>query len=1032
MSAKGTTSEISGGITRFFVQHRTVGWLLMMAVLVSGGFAGLSLPQQEDPTFPTHDAVLVTECPGSDVLETERDVTSQLETAIAGIGHVANLSSRTRAGLSAILITLEPAGREEIERRWDRLRNVLQEVALPLGSSAPKLDTDYQLPATLLFAVASQLDSEGRVFCNAGQLTAAAQSLQRKLRVSPTVERVRLTGEAPRKKLLSPFAGALPQARVGIDSLKELLTEKHGDLIKHKVFNNEDDLLAAEIVSADGKHVSIGEITSIKDDTSIPPTAVETLYRDPHGTMISSRSVLLAVEMKRGGNIRAFDNEVRTLLTRHKAELPTGIEIVTISDQPAATAHRIKQFLHCFIEAVLIVVLVTLLLMDWRTALVVAVAIPVTIAMTMIGMWVLGIPWQQISIAALIIALGMLVDDPVVAADGINRELASGHSRETAAWLGPFKLRRAIFFGTVINIAAFLPLALLPGDMGAFIISLPIVVTLTLVSSRLVSLMFVPLLGYYLLSGQRGFEQGGEVRRFVLLRPVDQALAAFLPRYRNSLRWALAHPGRTIALAYGLLVLSCGLTPFFGKQFFPAAERNQMLVDVELPEGASVDKTREVCRKVSAAIAMEGMVNHATIVAGAGMPMFYYNLLPREPGERVAQVLINTHSADDVPALLVKLRAHLDKEVKEARCIVKQLQQGPAMDAPIQVQITGDDLDVLQAKASEAGRLLENAGAYKVHNDFGPRIATPRVTLKELGVTRGIRVSDLARDAWDAKKGINITHLRDHEGLLPVVLRLPERPLTDPDIWKDVLVKDAMGQLVAFDEAATVSTNEDYAVISHLNRQRSVTVKAFAPFGELASSTLDRAKSGLSQMKLPAGGTMSFAGEERELKNSQREMGRVIAISLALIALAMLVQFRSFMKSLVVMLTVPLGLTGAFVGLAALHASFGFMALLAIVSLAGVIVSHIIVLSDFVEEARAEGLPVKEALEQAGLVRLRAVLATVFATVCALVPLAASGGQLWQPLTAVHIFGLLFATFLTLLVLPVLYCLFALKLRWIR
>jgi multidrug efflux pump subunit AcrB len=227
------------------------------------------------------------------------------------------------------------------------------------------------------------------------------------------------------------------------------------------------------------------------------------------------------------------------------------------------------------------------------------------------------------------------------------------------------------------------------------------------------------------------------------------------------------------------------------------------------------------------------------------------------------------------------------------------------------------------------------------------------------------------------------------------------------------------------------SEEPDYAVISHSARKRAVTVKAYSVFDELPSRVLERARKTIDNITLPAGYALEYAGEERELKNSRREMRRVMLISLSLIALAMVIQFRSILKSLVVMLTVPLGLVGAFVGLAATHASFGFMALLGLVSLAGVIVSHIIVLSDFIEEARSSGMELRAALMQAGLVRLRAVMVTVLATVCGLIPLALQGGELWRPLTSVHIFGLLLATALTLLVLPVWYYLFAARLRWI-
>jgi preprotein translocase subunit SecF len=299
------------------------------------------------------------------------------------------------------------------------------------------LETDYQLPATLLFAVLGD------------EAPAAADEIEKELKTVPSTGRIRQFGHAP----------------------EEILSF--------------EDMAAASY-------------------------SVRTLHREPNGPLKSSTSVLVAIEMKAGSIIRDFKTAVLAKIDSMK--LPDGIRVITVSDQPAATAHRIGEFLRCFIEAVIVVVLVALLLMDWRTALVVAVAIPLTIAMTLGGMAALGVPLQQISIAALIISLGMLVDDPVVASDGINRELADGQPRGIAAWLGPFKLRRAIFFGTIINIVAFLPLALLPGDMGAFIISLPIVITLALVSSRIVSMTFIPLLGYYLLRGQKGFDARSTAR----------------------------------------------------------------------------------------------------------------------------------------------------------------------------------------------------------------------------------------------------------------------------------------------------------------------------------------------------------------------------------------------------------------------------------------------------------------------------------------------------------------------------------------
>lgn len=845
MDSSPAPAPSNGGIARFFVEHRLFGWLAMSAVLVWGWLAFQSLPQQEDPTFPTHDAVLVTVHPAYTAAEMEQEVTARLEAALAQLPTLEKLQSQSRDNISTIVIRLQADRKDVIDRQWQKTREILQSVKLPAGCEEPRLETDYQLPATLLFAVLGD------------EAAAGADVIEQELKSVSSTGRIRQFGHAP--EAITSF----------------------------------EDLAAAGY-------------------------SVRTLHREENGPLQPAASVLVAVEMKAGNIIHDFKEAV--LAKIGSLTLPDGVKVITVSDQPAATAHRIGEFLRCFIEAVVVVVLVALLLMDWRTAFVVAVAIPLTIAMTLGGMAALHVPLQQISIAALIISLGMLVDDPVVASDGINRELADGQPRGIAAWLGPFKLRRAIFFGTVINIVAFLPLALLPGDMGAFIISLPIVITLALVSSRIVSMTFIPLLGCYLLRGQKGFDE------ITGTHPLHR----LVPFYKSTLQAALRHPLFTIIAAYGLLAASTALVPFFGQQFFPVAERNQFLIDLQLPEGSTIEQTQKITAQISAQLQQEAAIQSAVSVSGGGMPMFYYNLLPRQPAANVAQVLVNTRHAEDVPALIVHLREIFDREIKGALCLVKQIEQGPALETPIQIEISGADL---QAKTAQVADALRAAGAYKVHDDSG--------------------------------------------------------------------------------------------ILSRIDQQRTVTVKALAPFGTLASGILNRART-----SFPASG-IEFGGEERELRNSQREMERVLKISLALIALAMVIQFRSIMKSLVVMLTVPLGLIGAFTGLATTHASFGFMALIGIVSLAGVIVSHIIVLSDFIEEERAAGVELESALMQAALVRLRAVLATVFATVCGLIPLAVTGGELWRPLTAVHIFGLLFGTVLTLLLLPVLYFQFA-KWRWIK
>ena len=956
---------------------------------------------------------------------------------------------RSQQGVSFIL------GDFKTDAPPERLQEFLRDFMRRQAGSDGELHPDFGGPILLLPGQdpLPQIRAQAIPRYTYRQLEQKAELLEDTLKQVPSVGRVRKIGNVEEAVYLFFSIPTLDGFHVSPDMVIQAISTRNaiipGGTLRTEgqnfpvqlsgEFTNEVDLLDT-VVATSRLHneripIYLRDLFEVRRGYENPVSfSVDVLQRaGADGRLEKARSVLVAAEMKEGNIIGKFKDDVSAAVSTLEPRLAEGMKIAILSDQPAAVTQRIQHFSKCFIEAVMVVVLVALFLMDWRAALVVATAIPLTIAMTLGLMKVFNIPLHQISIATLIISLGMLVDDPVVASDGINRELAHGHPRGIAAWLGPFRLRRAILFGTIINIVAFLPLLFLPGDKGAFIGALPMVITLALISSRVVSMTFVPLLGYYLLRGQKGLEAGGEVRQFFLFKPVDKVLVAVLPRYKRLLQSALDHPWRAIGIAYGLLLVSFGLVPFFGQQFFPPAERNQLLIDVELPESASIVQTREVCRDVTRILERHDAIASAAVFAGGTTPRFYYNVSPREPASHLAQVLINTRRAEDVPGLLVELRAELDRDIAGARCVVKQLEQGVPVDAPIQIRINGDTLDDLRLLADQVAEALRAAGAYKVHDDLGRRMPTLEIDIDQHRAnTLEVSNHQVGQLAQSAFAGLKVTELREEDHLVPVIIRLRVEERNEAEKIRTLYVRSLRDEAVPLGNFATVRLKPEYATIAHFNKLRTVTVNAYSHFGELPSRVLARARPALNRISTPAGCRIELAGEDKELRQSRAEMGLVMTISLALIALAMVIQFSSVMKSLVVMLTVPLGLVGAFLGVAVTRSPMGFMALLGIVSLAGVIVSHIIVLSDFIEEARSEGIELKQALIGAGLVRLRAVLVTVLATVGGLVPLALTGGELWRPLTAVHIFGLLCATLLTLVLLPVLYYLFCARLKWIK
>lgn len=1032
----------NGGLARYFVEHREVGWIALFAVLIWGAIAFHLLPQQEDPSLPRRIARVVCVLPGATASQVEELVTRRLEKKIAELETIEEMSSETRPSVVIISLGQRSDSEAGVQQEWDKLRAKLAEVTLPEGCLPAQLQTDFGDVVTLLLAVTSRTATDYR------PLTKAAEQLEDDLKQVGSVGRTRLVGDLGESVQLLFSPEKLNQNGLSLFRIAEQLKQRN-QLVPAGAFRSATESLSVQLggefrteedirnlivgASPEGRPIRLGEVVEVRRGEDEPrPFHADVLTRSGGGELQRQRSVMLAVEMKSGRVISEFAREVEASIERLRPQLPTGVEVLTVSDQPKSVEDRIEHFSQCFGEAVLVVIVVALLLMEWRAALIVALAIPLTVAMTLGGMHLAGIPLHQISIAALIIALGMLVDDPVVAADGVNREMAAGRPRGLAAWLGPWKLRRPILFATLINIFAFLPLVLLPGDKKHFIYALPVVVTLALIASRIVSMTFVPLLGYYLLKGQRGFDQGGEVRRFPFSL-IDRLLLAVLPIYRALLEGALRRPWLAVLLAYGLLAASLTLAPRLGRQFFPPAERNQLLIDITLPGSPSLEQTRRVCDDVTALLKHHEEVVSGAVFVGGSAPRFYYNVTPKAPDDHLAQVLINTRHADEVPALVAKLRAELDREITSARCVVKQLEQGPPVDTPIQIRLTGDDLDTLRGLADQVAAAVREAGGYKVHDDLDQRVPTLQIQVdQDRAAAAGVVAPAIGAAVRSAFAGLTVTELREGSRLVPVILRLRAEDRDEVAEVSELRVESLRGALVPLREFATVENVTDFAMIHHHGQRRAVTVKSYSPIGELPAAVLARAKPALDRIALPAGYRLAYDGEAKELKQSREEMGGVMLVSLALIALAMIIQFNSVTKSVVVMLTVPLGLVGGLAGLALFHAPLGFMAMLAIVSLAGVIVSHIIVLSDSIEEARGEGMELQSALIRAGLVRMRPVLVTALATAGGLIPLARTGGELWAPLTAVHIFGLLVATVLTLFILPVLYYLFAARLRWFQ
>jgi multidrug efflux pump subunit AcrB len=763
---------------------------------------------------------------------------------------------------------------------------------------------------------------------------------------------------------------------------------------------------------------------------------------DSSGQWHRSRAVTLALQMRPGEKIGAFGYAVDSTMQLLRTRLPPDLILARMSDQPLQVKENIDLFMGSLYEAIILVVVIALIgFWEWRSALLLAFSIPLTLAMTFGMMALVKIDLQQISIASLIIALGLLVDDPVVAGDSIKRELDHGHPGRIAAWLGPTKLARAIMFATITNIVAYLPFLMLSGSTGQFLYSLPVVLTCSLVASRLVSMSFIPLLGDLLLRPSKKQTPPIEVRRST----------GFSGWYYKIGRRAIEHRWRFAAASLGFLVLGGWVMKHLKPQYFPRDLQYLSYVEVWLPEDAPLIATREITEHVEAIIRREsheyfahhqshgergGMVSLTTYLGGGG-PRFWASFGPEARQTNYGLIVMQTVNKHDTPGLVPALQNALSQEITGARVNVKELELGPVVGTPVAIRLSGDHIPTLRALGAQVEDIFRrNPLAARVEDDWGSQSFAVDVAIDPNRASMaGLTNADVAASTAVGLNGYRMTQLYEGNNVIPVVARLRMEERAQLADLRNLYVYSTEGSSkIPLQQIASLSTGMRPEKINRRNQFRTITIGAYPKAGVLSSEVLMASRPALDSLAatLPPGVKFKIAGEQEKQEDGFFELAIVLGTSIALIFLALAVQFQNAIKPFLVFGAIPYGMVGAIIALGIMGEPFGFMAFLGIVSLVGVIVSHVIVLFDFIEEAREKGETLEEALLDAGILRLRPVLITVGATVFALIPLALHGGPLWEPLCYAQIGGLAVATVITLLLVPVFYSIAVLDLKVVK
>lgn len=769
-------------------------------------------------------------------------------------------------------------------------------------------------------------------------------------------------------------------------------------------------------------------------------------WADKNGAWHRSRAITVAVQMKDGEQIGAFGKSVESKLETVRQYLPEDLIIARTSDQPLQVKENISLFMDALYEAIALVVLVSWIgFWEWRSALLMAISMPITLAMTFGAMYMLGIDIQQTSVATLIIALGLLVDDPVLAGDSIKQTLAEGYPNSIAAWLGPTKLATAIMYATVTNIVAYLPFLLVTGSPGNFLYSLPIVMTCALVASRLMSMTFLPLLGYYLLRAEKKHKKSLEEMREVGF----YGWYAHIARYSIEHRWKFFYAS-LVVLALGFFILSRMNT-----MFFPEDVQYWSYIDVWLPNDVNLGATNDTALKVEDIVRQQSQkfnteygpaLRYLTTFVGGGGPRFWFSASPQLQQLNYAQVVIEVTDKEITPQFIKSLQQVLTAAIPGTRLDARQLLTNP-LDYPIEIRVSStadvnasqeaDDISQMRRIANQIEGILRSSPlAERTRNEWGEDSALVELTIDpDRANLAGVTNMDVANSTTAAISGTTVGVLREGQKQIPIVARarMADRARLS-DVENLYVYASQDNSKVPLSQISSVNHDLVNGRIVRLEQFRAMNIRSFPVAGHLSSEVLKQIMPRLQalQNSLPPGYQIQIGGEYYKTKSGFKNLAMVMVISTLAVFLALVFQFKNAIKPLLVLAAAPYGMVGAFLALWIMHEPFGFMAFLGLASLVGVIVSHSIVLFDYIEERHIAGDDFENALIDAGILRLRPVLITVFATVLALFPLAMHGGPLWKPLCYAQIGGLLIATIVTKLQVPVMYAIFVLDFKILK
>ena len=1003
------------------LRHKSIIYYFIAVLLTFGIFSFTHMGRMEDPDFTMRTMVVGVSWPGASPQQMSDQVTDKLEEKLRDLPGVDYTKSFTDGSKSVIYINLkEDLPSNKIRPAWEEARNMINDEwkSLPSGVQGPSINDRFDDVYGTIYALSGDEFSYE-------EKRQQAEDLKRQLLSVPNVKKITLIGVQEKSLDVTINKDKLASYQV---STQQLLT----------ALKQQSAMVPAGMVNTDTNNVYLrinGVFDSVDAVKNMPIRInnqtirlgdiadVTMTYKDPSSPQFyyeGKPAIGIAISMDAGANNIEFGKAIDTKLKELKTTIPAGLSLDQVSNQPHIVKESIGDFSQSLFEAIAIVLLVSFASLGIRTGIVVALTIPVVVSTTFVLMYENGIYLHKVSLGALILALGLLVDDAIIVVEMMSVKLEEGFNHWRAATFAYESTAFPMLSGTLITCAGFLPLALAEGMVAEFTKSLSIVVFMALILSWIASVLVSPVLGYKIIENKAEKPESEWTRRDHIMHRLK---TVFYARFESLLHWALGHHKAVLLLTLGAFILSLLSFPLIKQEFFPSSTRNEIIISMQFPQSSSIDYTQNQAKSLDALLKDNEHIDHFTTYVGEGSPRFVLTLEPELPRANFMQTIIVTKSLEDRDALFKDLQDQLNDQYPSALINMQFVQIGPPSKYPVMLRVSGPDASEVKTIANDVkAKMQEDKDLHNIAFDWPDTEPVAQIHIDpDKARMLGINSYAVSLHLQSLLSGTKSGEYYEGNQTIPVTFRLSGNENHNLAALSSLPIQTGNGSYVPLSQIATISMSQEEGIIWHRNMMPTISIHANVGPGVLGNAKTKEIYNKLAEYRqdLPTGYTIDLDGSAEKSVTAVQKLLVPMPIMLFAIMTILMFQLKRIALMFMALFTAPLGLIGVVLALNITRTPLGFMAILGIIALSGMIIRNSIILLDQIEIHRAEGQSAREAIINSATLRFRPIMLTAIAAILGMIPLM--GSVFWSPLAIAFSGGLLVATILTLIVLPVMY-----------